>query len=422
MEYRTHDLKSYKIHTLKTDRFKTSRIEVFFRSEVIKDKLPIQNFLACMLNDTSKKYNTRKKVAIQIENLYKSFYYASFNKLGNVANTIFSIDFINPEFIKEKDYLNDVISFLFEMILKPNVKNEEFDLTSFNNVKNDILLDIESIEENAHKKAINNALNVMDKNSLSSLSTLGSKKDISKITPEKLYKEYLNLINNSVVDIFITGNINMDEVIRLIKSNYHNNHIVTKEFDYYIQNKNARNINSKMDEGNFLQTQLITLYNLNDLTKNEKEVTLNLLNYILGSGGLSSKLYRYLREENGFCYRTSSMYFKYDNLLCISVSLKKENINMALKYIEKAINEMKKGIFTDEDVTNAKNNLLFALEMNKSNQNSILANYEFKIFLGNYTIDERIDLIDKITKQDLINLAKKIKLNTKYALCEASNE
>ena len=71
-------------------------------------------------------------------------------------NTIFSVNFINPEYISEKEYLEDVISFLFEMISKPNVQNEEFDLDTFNIVKNNILLDIESVEENAEKKAINN--------------------------------------------------------------------------------------------------------------------------------------------------------------------------------------------------------------------------------------------------------------------------
>ena len=39
-----------------------------------------------------------------------------------------------------------------------------------------------------------------------------------------------------------------------------------------------------------------------NLEKIEKELTFHELNFILGSGGLSSKLNRYVREDNGYCY------------------------------------------------------------------------------------------------------------------------
>ena len=79
---------------------------------------------------------------------------------------------------------------------------------------------------------------------------------------------------------------------------------------------------------------------------------------------------------------------------------------------------MKKGDFTDEDINDAKQNLLLSLNVNKNNPNSILANYQFKYFINNYTIEEKIELIEKITKEDIISLAKKIKENTIYILSE----
>ena len=69
MKYQTFDHKSYKIHTIKTDRFKTSRIEVFFRQEVIKEKLPTLSFLAGLLSYSSKKYSSNRLLAIEKENL-----------------------------------------------------------------------------------------------------------------------------------------------------------------------------------------------------------------------------------------------------------------------------------------------------------------------------------------------------------------
>jgi len=308
------------------------------------------------------------------------------------------------------------------MINKPNVINEEFDIDTFKIVKNNILLDIESIEENAEKKAINNALVTMDSESVSSLSILGTKEDVEKITPEKLYEAYQNLINNSLIDIFIIGNTNMDNIVKYIKKYYHNRKIRTSKIDYYIENKLRKNPLEKEDSSSFLQSQLVCLYNLDNLTKDEKEITFHLLNYILGSGGLSSKLYRYIREENSYCYRISSMYFKYDNLLCIASSLAKENVMHTVKLITKSIKEMQNGEFTEEDIKDAKQNMLLSLNVNKNNPSAVLANFEFKVFLGNYDINEKIELIEKITKADIVSLAKKIKENTIYVLSEEQDE
>ena len=422
MEQTKIDCKSYNIHTIKTNRFKTTKIEVVFRMPIEKDNLGVSSFLSEVMAQSSKKYSNRRAMAIKLENLYKAYYYAYSNKVGNCLNFIFSIDFINPEFVDDKTYLDDVISFLCETITKPNVSVEEFDLDIFNIVKNSILLDIDSIEEKEKKKAINNALIKMDDKSVSSFNVLGTKEDISRITPSKLYDYYKSIMNNAMIDFFVIGNTNMDNIVKLIKKHYINHKIRNQKIDYYIDNKTRKRFVMTKESSSFLQSQLVIIYNLDNLTKDEKEITFHLLNYILGNGGLTSKLYRYIREENNYCYKVASMYFKYDNLLCIASSLSLENMEKAIKMVKKAIKEMKKGLFTEQDIKDAKRNLLLSLKVNKNNPYSILSNYEFKYFLGNYLIEEKIDLIDKITKKDIIKLANKIKENTIYILSEATNE
>lgn len=422
MEYKTFDEKSYKIHTIKTDRFKTTKIEVFFRMPVVKEKLPSYTFLSNILNECSKKYNSRSKIAIKCEELYDSYYSCYLNKVGNSLNMIFSLDIINPELIDDPNYLEDAIKFLFEVILKPDVKNNEFNLSNFNIAKNEILLDIISVDENPNKKAINNALNAMDKNSSTAFSLLGEKEDIENITPENLYKVYLDMINKSIVDIFIIGKTDLNKIVNLIKDNYVNHHINSYNINYYIDNIVRKKPIIKKEESKFKQSYLVVLFNLINLTKHEKEIVFHVYNYLLGTGGLSSKLHKYIREENGITYHVSSMYFKYDNLLCITTALSKDNIDRTLKLIDKSINEMKNGIFSDEDLNDAKINIIRSLKINKNNKGTILNNYIFKTYLDNYTIDEKIDGIKNITKDDILLLAKKISKNTIYILSEDSNE
>ncbi len=422
MEHQKYDCKSYNIHVVKTNRFKTTKIEAIFRLPVEKDNLAIYSFLAEMLGYSTKKYPSKRSIAIKLENMYNAYRHVYANKVGNCLNLVFAMDFINPEFIEEKNYLEEIITFLCEMITKPNISSQEFDINDFELVKNNILLDIDSIEENAEKKAINNALKSMDSKSVSSYNILGTKDDANKITMSKLYDCYLYLINNATIDFFIVGNTNTDNIVKLIKKHFVNHRIRNNKIDYYIDNKLKKHFELTKEESSFTQSQLVMIYNLDNLTKDEKEITFHLLNYILGSGGLTSKLYRYIREENNYCYCVSSMYFKYDNLLCIASSLSIENIDNAIKLVKKAIKEMQKGEFSEEELNDAKRSLLLSLNVNKNNPNAVLANYEFEYFLGNYSIEKKIELLETITKEDIVKLAKKIKENTIYVLSEATNE
>ena len=416
------DERSYRIHTIKTNRFKTTRVEVIFRLPADKETMYKYSFVTSLLSESNALYKTRREVAIKLEELYKAYFYSYTNKVGNCLNCIFTINFINNEYLKDDNYITDVINFLFDMLYKPNVHSKEFALDSFNIVKKNILLDIDSVLENPEKMAINNALKTMDPTSSSSDNTLGSKEDILKLSNSNIYPIYESLINNTCLDIFICGNTDMEPIVKAILKRVKKHQITDFNLDYYIDNKPVKKPLKKEEKSSFLQTQLVVLYNALNLTKDEKELTFHLMNYILGSGGLSSKLYRYVREENSYCYRISSMYFKYDNLLCIGSSLAKENVNHSLKLIDKAVKEMQSGNLTDEDVINAKQNMLMALKVNRNNPSAILSNYEFKYFINNYDLEEKIVKIENITKEDIVSLAKKLKKNTVYILSEDNNE
>ena len=156
------------------------------------------------------------------------------------------------------------------------------------------------------------------------------------------------------------------------------------------------------------------IYNINNLSKKLKNTSFHVFNYILGSGGITSKLYKNLRTDNSLCYSVRSLYLKYDGLLITLVSLDKNNVKLAEKLIKKSINEMISGDYTDEIVEDAKKNLTFSLKMGLDNNVSILNNYVFNVYDNLPLIEERIELINKTTKEELIECGKSLTLNTLY--------
>lgn len=422
MIYKTYNCNSFNVHTIKTDKFKTCHMEITFSKPMVKEEATASSFLVDILAESSKKYQTRKELVIRLEELYKTTFYGLTNRIGETLNSIFILDFIAPEFIEEKDYLENVLKLPFEAIQKPNAINEEFDLKTFNIIKDRLKREIKGVFENPMKLAFKGALQTMDENSHSSYSTLGTIEDLEKITPSSLYQMYKNLYKDNKCDIYIIGDLDMDNVVSLIKKYFKNRIISQVKNVIYVDNKSRKKEIVKTKDSPFIQANLVVLFNTLNLTKREKDIVIHVYNYILGNGGLTSKLYISLREKNSLCYGVTSAFLKYDNILAVHLSLENDQVKKAISLIKKCIKSMIKGEIEEEKIEDAKSNLMFSLNLSMDNNIALLNNYVFNIIDDLPPIDERKEAIKSVTKKEIIEVAKKIKINTVYVLNGGKNE
>lgn len=416
MKYKTYNCNSFNIYTIKTDRFKTSHLEVIFKNVLKKEEIGTYSFLADILSEGCKKYPRKKDLITRFEELYKIVIYASTMRVGNVIDLHVSLDFINPEYIEDEGYIEDVIKTLFEVINNPNVCNDEFDLKTFNIVKERLRREINSLKENPVKQSIKEAIKTMDSNSPTSYEILGTIEELENITPAKLYDAYKSLRKNFKVDIFLIGNLDMDNVASLVKKYFKNRYIVSDNFEVMVDNKETKKVKVKAMKSDNIQTNLVMLFNLKNLSELEKNITLNCFNYLYGSGGLTSKLYKSIREENSLCYAINSMYLKYDKLLMVQISLDNCNVKKAISLVKKELKSMQNGNFSEEEVKDAINNMVISLDMSLDNNIAILNNYVFNIYDKLPSIEERKEYFKKLTKEDIVNVSKKVKLNTIFTL------
>lgn len=421
MKYKTYNCNSFNVYTIKTDKFKTSHIEVVFRNVAKKEEMGKYSFLADMLSESCFDYPKKRDMLIRFEELYRMVLYAQTLRVGNILNLNFSLDFINPTYISDKSYLEEVIKTLFQVIDKPNVRNDEFDIKTFNIVKERIKREINSLKENPVKQSIKEAFKTMGGKTATSYELLGTLEELEDINPSILYGAYKTLRKEFVVDIFVIGNLNMDDVVSLINKYFKNRYIVNKRLDLPVDNKVVRKVHiGSLDTLN-VQSNLVMLFNLKDLSELEKNVTVHVFNYLFGNGGLNSKLYKSIREENSLCYAINSMYLKYDKLLLVQISLDNTNEKKAVNLVKKELKNMQNGKFTIDEVNDAISNMIMSLDMTLDNNMSILNNYIFNVYDNFPLVEERKKLFKTITKEDVMRVSKKIKLNTIFCLKGGDN-
>ena len=108
---------------------------------------------------------------------------------------------------------------------------------------------------------------------------------------------------------------------------------------------------------------------------------------------------------------------KRKNLILIRAGIEIENYEKALDIIKVQLDDMKKGNFSDEDIENAKN-LIFATINNIEEEQDTEISYYFGQEISNldYSIEEYKDNIMKVTRDEIVEAANNIRINTIYYL------
>ena len=419
MKYTKHEKTNYKIHFIKTDKFKTIKIRINLKEEVEKEKIVYRNMLSLILFESSKKYKTRRLIDIECENLYNMEVGSGTMISGNSNILNFSTTFLNEKYT-EKNMNEKSFKFFLDFIFNPNIKNDKFDKKSYINAKNKLQNYMESIDENPSKYAFKGLYENMCPNTPLVYPETGYIEDLNDLNEEKLFNYYKEILDTNSIDIFVIGDIDIEQFKKIIEDNFKIKNVKRKEINHLIEHTEFLDKPKYITkERDINQGILLIGSKLKNITNFERLYTLAVYNHILG-GSPDSKLFKEVREKNSLCYYVSSTYSGVCNLEIIRSGIDSKNYKKALDLILKEQEKMKNGEFSDEDIEIAKVNMLSALKEVEDSQNGIINMYEAHEYLGYDLIEERRKNLIKVTKKDLLELSKKMYLDTIFLL-EGSN-
>lgn len=409
------DLGSFKVHLIKTDLFKTITMKVMFHTPIIKEDITKRNILSDILLTSSKKYATRRDLNIKSEELYAADIYTSNQRIGNYITTSFILQTLNDKYTEDGNFASSV-EFLHEIIFNPDLINNKFKDEKLELVKSNAKIALESIKENSENYSIIRLKEEYDNKSSVSYRMTGYLDDLEKINTQNLYDYYEKMIENDYVDIFVIGNINIKELLLIIKKYFKFRKVKKRkksyELDYHLPRKKVKTIKEVTSNN---QAKLAIALSISKLKDFDKKYSLLILNIILG-GTADSKLFKEVREKNSLCYTIRSSYSRLDNLMIISAGIDNINYDKVLDLINKIFDDIKKGKFNESDISVAKeyyNTLTESIV--ESPARLINESFSEKI-LGVDSLEKRKENINKITKKDIIRVSKKLNIDTIFLL------
>lgn len=429
MRYTKREIKEgIKVHLIKNDNFKTDFTVVFLTIPLEKETITKNALIPAVLRSGSNKYETYQKISEELEMLYGASFDCGIDKTGDNLVLKFYIESINDNYLPQaNNNLEKVLEILLDIIFNTKVTNNEFDSEYLEIEKRNLEMIIKSQKDDKDQYAYDRCINIMYNNSGYGLSKYGNLEDLQTINTQNLYEQYSHLINNSKIDIIISGNYDEEKILNYVEENNLIKNLKPRQEKINI-NHYLTEIKEKKEKESEIKEEL-------DIVQGKLVIGLDILpnklgdfrfislvyNAILGNG-VSSKLFQIVREKESLAYTAKSEYIAQKNNIFIRCGIECQNFGKTTELIKKLLEDMRKGEFSEEDIKKAKDYILAGVDaINEEQDSQILFLFGQELSKMPLTIAEHKNNIQKVTKEQIIEFANNIQLNTIYFLKNGGN-
>ena len=426
MEYKKEEIRQgIMLHSINTNKFKTNLIAIFLSTPLSRDTVTYNAVLASTLRRGNINLKTQEEISKRLEEMYGASFDCGIDKIIDNHILKFYIESVNDSYLPEnsENILKSSIDMICDIVFKPLVENEAFCDEYVNQEKENIKQRINSKIDNKAAYAKMRCVEEMYKNEPTGLFRFGYTEDLDKINNKNLYEYYKKLISECKIDIFVSGNLENVDYKKMIDDSLNIHNVVPRTPIFVrkeIETKKIKEENIVTESLDVKQGKLVLgldiTFSEEDLKDKDLRFQAKIYNSILG-GSANSKLFQNVREKASLAYTANSSYVMYRSNIFINCGIEIENYEKTLDIIRKQIEDMKKGDFTEDDMENAKKGIISSMTSIEDEQDTaVIYFFGQQLTDSNVQIPEYIEKIKNVTKEQIINIANKIQVNTVYFL------
>lgn len=404
--------KNVTLNCIHSKKFKDICISINFFNKGTKVSATERCLLSMMLVDRCNKYNTKKEMSDMCDHLYGCSLGSRVLTYGKAHCVELRSKIINPVYIQENhNIINDWLNFIHEVIFNPFLVNDEFDENLFDENKKILYSRIKRKEDEAQSFTVSRLLDMVKDYPLG-IKARGDLESLKSITKQDVYKQYQQLLKEDQIEIIVCGDFDEKQITKQILDKLNFEERIHEIETYYVIESNEYGVIK--EEKNYSQTNIAMLYSTGISITDELFPTLKVCNGIFGQLP-SSFLFQVVREQHSLCYSISSNLISYDGACIVTTGIEKENAEKTLELIDEQLQKCQNGEFSDELLDTTKRMLVNALLSSLDEMSSIVGyNLGNSILRRNYPIEENIQNVMKVTKEDCIKVFKKMKHMATY--------
>lgn len=430
LDVHSKDYPHYRLHVINTSKFKTVSIIIHMTQRLNFDDTTKRALLPYVLQSATEKLPSVKAIRQYLEEMYGMTLSVDLAKKGDHHIVSFRVDVAQENFLfssSQTNVLEKGIQLISDVILRPKGMSEKkFDHEIVRKEKRTLKQKIEAIYDDKMRYANMRLIEEMFENDPFRQTVYGSIDNVDDIDEQNLFAYYEKALLQDAFDIYVVGDIKLDELEPFVQRYFvfpeNRKENLEPSFASTLFNNEAKEIT---EEQSIFQGKLNIGYRTNTVFQDKNYPALQVFNGIFG-GFPHSKLFLNVREKESLAYYAYSRLESFKGLLIVMTGIDSANYQQATKIIFEQMEKMKRGDFSQEELLQTKimlkNQMLESIDeprgITEILYNGIISNVSI-------SIDEWLANIDKVTYEDILDVAQKITLDTVYFLKgkeEAGNE
>ena len=400
---------------IKTDKFKTGILTFTLTVPFEQEGYIHSLLLAGVLRRGTEKFQTMAKINSRLDELYASCIEIRSNIVKDRLLLVFTAEFIDDRYtLSDVDVLDGIVEIVSEMLLHPKVDNGGFNVKIFEQELGFVVDSLNAERNHTRSYTATRCNEIINRENPFYPTIDGLLAQSKSITPNSLLEYYRNVLKNSPVDVFYVGNCDLQVVESKIKKYFYDfswesdKTVSCAKFNYpttFVGQKEVLAVS---------QGKLAMGFNTNTDILSSEYYAAMVFNELLG-GSSSSKLFVNVRERLNICYYCSSSYSIYTGILLVSCGIDVKNYEIAKKEILAQLSDICDGNFDDYELRTAKKSLINCYKQIVDNPLDMQSFYSGRAVVGvNESIEECLDSISAVTKEQIISIARKTMCIAEY--------
>ena len=396
-------------------KLKTTVLGVYIHRSLNEKDASMNALLPYVLKRSSKLCPTMEDFSKYLENLYGASLGTAVLKRGDDQVLYFDAEAISDKYTPNNEpLLAKLTELMLSVLFEPadGCFNDEIVAQEKNNAINRI----NALVNDKRTYASIRCQEEMCKGENFAISRLGTIDGINEITPQSLYDYYKSIITSSVIDFYVCGDADITaaaDKIREYTSKLSFTEASVPKTSVLTGSSEVKNVTDRME---VTQGKLAIGFKTNITPESDGYPALVVFNSVFGAGA-HSKLFNNVREKLSLAYYASSQLERYKGLLVINAGIEFKNFQKAYDESLVQLEEIKKGNISDLEFESSIKAITNSYQSTFDDQRALATFFLSESIVGtNETIPQKLEKINKVTKEDVADIAKKLELDTVYFL------
>ena len=396
--------------------FKTIQIAQTFIDIDDKQSSVYRFLLPRLLASHTDLLQTKIAFYTHLETLYGAYFKTKVSRIGQYHTITMTLTMIDPKSVLDTHLLDQGLR-LFQDVLK---RESPFSKQIFNEEKRLLIEQWESLKDKKRTYAGHRFQELFYENDHEGYPISGSLADIKKLTHAKLERYYHDVFLKNQVFVVVNGLLTPEEKVHVTKAFDVTSKI--KLEDVVLSFRPLRPLQTVFESTKMNQAMIRMGYHFPIFRKDHLYHAAWLVDTMLG-GYPESRLFKEIRENQGLCYDISSSYNAYKGTIHIGLGVDLLQKEFALDEVQKLVELIKSEGFSQSELDVAKSYIKHQLKMSLDHQSVLTDRALLQLmFHETWSIDDRIQVIDAISIDDIHQCLATLNLDTIYVLHGGAND